>query len=371
MQTFSKAKSALASILVGVMWTGTSRAVEEDSEAKTYLLYSGANLKVMEGENTFPIVSINEFTATVDRDGKRVKVTLEKLGRFWIEREMKLNNQSVSIQNLRSGKVFTPGRGKVANWGTVAVADVSANQGPLDIVEGNYFEDSVTLQNSSRSGYRDSPGSFGTLGDHDDWTDAPLDAFEVVLDLASDDHIANPYLVLVTDFRDPAMPDQSSRKFFVKVLEKISREPVTVRLLQGGFPEGFQVEDFNLYLYSGGREVPSNLSDKQVALTRDEAFQYLILEYLVGHKGETLAPRPMWVGMRSEVKDLIRNLEEDPEVNLILDAKGRVVDLRFHDGEGLGPEIIEAFRAFRYYPALEDGQAVEGSYSLRPKELVR
>ncbi|RKX32740.1 MAG: hypothetical protein DRP71_11580 [Verrucomicrobia bacterium] len=363
-------------VLVGLGGPCLVSRAEGATLVKDYILYTGGNLQVLDGDEKHPIVGVSPFTITIRRKGRFEKIPLDKVGRLWIDREMKLNRQSAAISNLLSRKAYTPGHEEVADWGSIRTGDLSSGQSPLDNVQGNFFEDSVTIQKDrasigrSRGALTSSTGGSGLLDRRGGEGGGTFDALEVTLELASRDSIIDPYLVLVTDFRDPAVPDQFFRKFRVRVLDGISREPVSIQLLQGGFPVGFEVDEFNIYLYSGGREIPTTLSDKQVALTADEAFQYLILEYLIGHKGETLVPRPMWVGMPFEVKEQIRGLETNPEVNLILDAKGRVVDLTIRGGE-LGPDIIAAFRAFRFYPALETGKSVEGSYALKPKELVR
>lgn len=378
MQAWSRRGVSVLTVLVGLGGFCLVSGADETVQEKDYILYTGGNLQVLDGDEKHPIVGVSPFTISIRRKGRLEKIPLGRVGRLWIDREMKLNRQSAAISNLQSEKAYTPGHEEVADWGTLNTRVLSTGHSPLDNVQENFFEESVSIRKDRASIGRSRRGSLASStggselldvrgGDHE----GSFDALEVTLELASTDSIIDPYLVLVTDFRDPAVPDQFFRKFMVSVLDGISPEPVSIQLLQGGFPAGFEVDEFNIYLYSGGREVPTNLSDKQVALTEDEAFQYLILEYLVAHKGETLAPRPMWVGMSTEVKEQIRGLDTNPEVNLILDAKGRVIDLTIRGGAELGPNIIAAFRAFRFYPALENGKLVGGNYALKPRELVR
>ena len=364
-------------VLVGMGGSCGSSGAEEAAEKKDSILYTGANLQVMDGEEGYPVVGVSNFAVSVSRKGRIEKIPLDKVGRLWIEREMKLNKKSAVISNLRSEKAFTPGRETVADWGTISTGGYARDQGTLDNVGGNFFEDGIALQESRAKatgfggGVTSSTGRTELTGQKGGSGEVLLDALNVSLDLASSDSIANPYLVLATDYRNPAVPDQSFRKFMIRVLDGISPDPVSIRLLQDRFPAGFEVDEFNVYLYSGGKEIPTNISDKQVALTADEAYQYLVIEYLVGHKGETLAPRPMWVGMPTEVKEQILDLAANPKVDLILDRKGRVIDLAIGDDGVLDPDIAKALRGFRFYPTLKKGKAVDGIYTLRPKELVR
>lgn len=354
---------------------GEENAEPPQTEERDFILYTGANLKVMDGENLYPVVRVTPFSIFVEVEGVVVQEDLKKVDKLWIDLEIKLNENSASIANLETKKTYTPGRLLVADWGNITAGSYAAERGRLDNTEFSSIEETVVLPSSSGYGrdHRGSTGGTERLSRQDDAARQDFDAYEVTLELSTEDRIVDPYLLMVTDFHLPSNPDQVHRKYQVKVLEGIGREPVSVRMIQGGFPEGFEVDDCDVYLYSNGREVPTNLSAKQVALTRDEAFQYLILEYLIGHKGETLPPRPMWVGMPVGTKELIRDGTQNPPIRLSLDVKGRVTDLEV-PGEGDGgvpAAVLEAFRAFRFYPALDNGKAVEATYTLRPKELIR
>jgi len=372
MRDWSNRRVAGLAVMIGLGGFGPA-AIAGDATTtgeKEFILYSGANLKVMEGEEKYPVIGISRFSVSINRNGKTVKLPYREVGRFWIDREMKLNNRSATIHRLQIEKVTDLAGETTEKWGSILDGGYTADQGPLDNVQESFFEDNVALKNRT-GGFHDSIGGSTLLSGHSEAPEESFEGMEVRLELSSEDSITDPYVVLVTDFHDPSLPDRFFRKFMVQVLDRVGREPASIRFRQGGFPAGFEVDDSRLYLYSRGREVPTNLSEKQIALTTDEAFQYLVLEYLVGHRGETLAPRPMWVKVSTGVGEEIRAMESNPQVRLILDRKGRVVDLAV-EGEGLlPPAVAGAFRAFRFYPALEGGKPVGGSFGLRPGELVR
>src|ERR1035438_3233767 len=69
--------------------------------------------------------------------------------------------------------------------------------------------------------------------------------------------------------------------------------PVAVHFYEEGFPPAFELQGFDVHLYNRGEEVATNVSPKRVELTRDEAFEYIKMEYISAHKGDTLAAVPV------------------------------------------------------------------------------
>lgn len=354
-------------LLLGI---GPALTTGEADEPKEFILYTGANLKVLDGNREYLVVGVTEVAVQVEIDGKAEARGYDELGELWIDREMKLNALSATIQGIEIRKASATGRAGKVDWGSIAAGTYASTQGADSGKGGEGFDQSLLL-NPGSSGFQTDSSSRPELPDEQTEPNPDLDALEVTFQLASEHAIPAPYLVLKTDYRIAGQPGAVFRKFHLEVVDGIGTVPRTVRLLQRGFPPGFAVDDYEVFLYSGRREVPTNLSDKQIALTRDEAMQYLILEYLVGHKGETLGPRPMWVGMPAETKKMVREGTANPSVQLSLDTKGRVTELEFLEGPDPDPAIVDAIRAFRFYPALEQGRAEESTYELRLKEVVR
>ncbi|MEZ5276916.1 MAG: hypothetical protein R3F07_11100 [Opitutaceae bacterium] len=350
----------------------SQEAATPDDEVREFTLFTGANLKIIDGEFLRPVLNVTDKGLFVDFDGQARKLDFDDVNELWIDREMKLNAVYARINDMKMDMAFSEGLVRVPIWGTVAAGTYSADRGSLDSSEQPDIKLPPAMNSGNVISGPDRSSGWKGLSPTDQ-RDAGFDAWKVSFKLSSAHALPTLYAVLITDYRDPARSGDVLRKFHLQTIDGISAEPKEITLLQEGFPPGFQVEDSDIYLYSMGREIPTNLSEKQVALTRDEAMQYLILEYMIGHKDATLPPRPMWVWMPPEVKTLIRESETNPVVRLDLDVKGRVINLVVDSEgeEGIAPEITAAFRDFRFYPAFENGRPIEGSYTLRPKELLR
>ncbi len=61
-----------------------------------------------------------------------------------------------------------------------------------------------------------------------------------------------------------------------------------------GFEPGFVINDVVVHVYSHGKELATNLSERPVALTRDQAREFLLLSHLADHAVESVAPTSVW-----------------------------------------------------------------------------
>jgi hypothetical protein len=120
-----------------------------------------------------------------------------------------------------------------------------------------------------------------------------LDAMNVDFTISSSKPLYNPYVVTFTRFHPRgAKPGVVQNLVYAEALDPIGPNPLRVHLAEEGFPFDFEVVDFQLHVYNRGIEVATSLSANRVDLTRDEAFEYVKLEYIGAHRGSTLPPTP-------------------------------------------------------------------------------
>ena len=207
-------------------------------------------------------------------------------------------------------------------------------------------------------------GGFAHLAAESDMALENYDAVEVRFDVSSAVFLEKPYVVIITRFhaRDDK-PGVARNAVFAKALESIGAKPTRVEVLHGGFPLGFEIEDLQVHLYNEGKEVPTDVAQKRVPLTREEAFEYLKIDYFRGHKGETMPATPA-VGRPDRLEMARLGLKQLEAVYFVkVDKSGHPVGGVYIDEEFSQPaeEAVAALAgAVRYYPALEQGKAVEG-----------
>ena len=126
---------------------------------------------------------------------------------------------------------------------------------------------------------------------------------EVTFEVSAEQPLASPYVVILAQYHELNAPPGTSRNWiYAKALEPIDSKPRKVRILQGGFPRGFELEKFQVHLYNRGQELATNVADKRVPLTRDEAFQYMLIDYVSSHKGASLPATPAMVKLPADFR---------------------------------------------------------------------
>jgi hypothetical protein len=154
-------------------------------------------------------------------------------------------------------------------------------------------------------------------------------------------------------------------------LDAIGSKPVHIDAIHGGFPPGFELDDVQVHLYSDGREIPTEVAPKRVALSRDDAFEYLKIEYLSGHRDETLTASPA-IGRPTKEQQLKLTPNQLKAVYFAKVSPDGVPVGTFSDEactqpvEGLVSELAQNVR---YYPAMEKGKLVEGTARLKLMDL--
>lgn len=199
------------------------------------------------------------------------------------------------------------------------------------------------------------------------------DAMDVDFDIASAHPLKNPYIVTMARIRTPgSKPGYVQNHIYARALDPIDEHFSHVHFSEEGFPFEYELVDFQVHLYDRGVEIATNLAANRVELTRDEAFEYVKMEYVSAHKGETLPAVAVMGRLPAELPNRI--------------ATGKYTGTYFVqvNKDGLGREVYEdrlctkkvddAFLAsvvagLRFKPALSGGTPVDGVASLNLTKL--
>jgi len=199
------------------------------------------------------------------------------------------------------------------------------------------------------------------------------DAMDVDFDIASAHPLKNPYIVTMARIRTPgSKPGYVQNHIYARALDPIDDHFSHVHFSEEGFPFEYELVDFQVHLYDRGVEIATNLAANRVELTRDEAFEYVKMEYVSAHKGETLPAVAVMGRLPAELPNRI--------------ATGKYTGTYFVqvNKDGLGREVYEdrlctkkvddAFLAsvvagLRFKPALSGGTPVDGVASLNLTKL--
>ncbi|HTH47394.1 MAG TPA: hypothetical protein VMB21_07780 [Candidatus Limnocylindria bacterium] len=248
--------------------------------------------------------------------------------------------------------------------------NIDPNPNPMRGAADRAFDEMTMAEDMMASNI--GQASMARLQAESDLAKQMFDAVEVSFEFSSQVYLEKPYLVVVTHFHTPADgPGELRQGVFAKALDAIGSKPTWIDVIHGGFPPGFELDEVQVHLYSNGREIPTEVAPKRVALSRDDAFEYLKIEYLSGHPGETMVASPA-IGRPTKAEQLKLTPNQLKAVYYAKVSAEGVPLGTFADEactqpvEGLVGELAQNVR---YYPAMEKGKLVEGTARLKLMDL--
>ena len=82
-----------------------------------------------------------------------------------------------------------------------------------------------------------------------------------------------------------------------------------------------------VHLYVNGKELATNLSERAVDLTRQQAREFLLLSYLADHAAESMPPEPVWTLVPPALLAAKTGTAFDFPVIVNVDADGSVISI--------------------------------------------
>jgi hypothetical protein len=382
-------------------------AAAPKGEAKDYALFMGSNILLEQGSGYYPLLNMTDGNLHI-RPGREIKlIAKSELKGFRFTYDLKMSHLTAKIADLKVERGYTagndPGRNLVeaasaagANTMDAAAAQSRAAsaearaQAQLAIATapgGSSYDGAAraakaadarlniaAAQNAGRTAdvmsRADYTGNVHTATDIDGRL---CDAIEVALLLSTPAQVHRPYIVMVTTFHSPEdKPDQVRNWTHFEPLSNIGPEPTYIHFRVGGLPMGFEIVHNELHLYQRTHELATNLSEKRVEVSREDAYQYALISHLTAHKKDDAEALPMLMP-RSEggkAKVLKRQLSDTVWVRVSSQGEplGYFLDER---GRKEAPaELVAALADFRYLPAIAKGVPIEGLVAVRPIDFL-
>jgi hypothetical protein len=200
-----------------------------------------------------------------------------------------------------------------------------------------------------------------------------LDAMDVEFDIRSGKPLQNPYVVTMTRFRPPgAKPGMVQNMVYAQSLHPIDEHLSHVHFVEEGLPFGYELLDFQLHIYNRGEEIATNIAADRVELTRDEAFEYVKMEYIGAHQKDTLAAAP---AMGKLPADLPSKLGQGKYADAfyVKVSKDGLANEAYADPACTkridDPYLDSVVKRIRFKPALNVGKPVDGVATLKLGQL--
>ena len=196
---------------------------------------------------------------------------------------------------------------------------------------------------------------------------------ELTFDVSSPEPIDHAYLVVVANYGLPNKPNEVARQISAREFAHIDGHSQHVTMHHAASVNGLPFKKFDMALFANGQEVATNLSEKRLPLTTDQAHQFFLIDYLKSHQGATLPPAPMIMTSRTEFRRQVDTIEANQTIYANVDKMGNLVAMSTDAaGSQKVPATMEpALQNVRFMPALDNGAPVEGRLKLKLADLAR
>lgn len=259
-------------------------------------------------------------------------------------------------------------RNGIANGATgleLAALNAAAARTATDAANLNNLEAASSAQqmDADRLNSAVADAAFARLHAEEDKAKELFDAVAADFEIASETPLKKPFIVLTVLYREkPGDRDTLRSLIYARALDEIGSKPQKIHILKGGLPPGYELVRYEIHFYDSGREIASDVAPKRVTLSRDDAFEYMKIEYLASHKGETLAASPAMGKPDRKGKTALTPRQWDAVYFVKVSQDG--MPLEAFTDESCSQPVDDAIgavvRGVRFYPALEKGKPVGG-----------
>lgn len=381
----------LVTLLAACALVAPSRAADAPAAPpKDHALFIGGDLSVDYSGARRVVVGVDAGSAYLRVDGKRVGVPMAKLAGMRVERNLKLAETVAQIDDFSATPTTEARRDTQAQQWLEQMSDWQreADNARADTMKyANEAERTLAQSGSESTAYATAKSNYDNAANFEsqasDFASASKSgemlsgeetahaALKVSCSFASPRPAKDAFVLVVVEFRE-AIDGQRQQQVQLEPLRSLGPDPRRFECVVGGLADGFILERCDLHLFADGLEIASNLSEKRMDLTADEAMRFMVVSYVSEHTNETLAASPLRVVVPASFREKAKAGALDKPVYLTVAANGTVANASSGPGGGaLDPELDRVVRRFWFAPALAAGSPVESVVQVRLADYIR
>ncbi|HWA25080.1 MAG TPA: hypothetical protein VG734_05345 [Lacunisphaera sp.] len=382
-------------------------------EPKEYTLFMGTDFAIQQGKEYYRVRDVSGGNFIIKVKEKEIAVPMRTgNGTLKVNQALKLTAVSARIDKLKAERAYTPdndpyrrfnaksgaaqgaadatiisgmnadaaarmatGAANAAAGEMRATGSVSA--GTQSAMENAGIIQARTAQNFDEAAYQNSFSTFNNPGMaalelSNELAEENFDAMKYSFEISSEFPLNRPYLVFVVRYHEKDQPGKGGTSIYAKPIEPIGINPARINIIQTGMPVGFVVEECQVRLYDNGQEIATNVAPRRVAMNRDDAFDYMLIERLSRLKDATVDPAPAIGKLNEEAKSKL-NIDQLKQYYYVkVSPEGRV-EAAFRDeacSQAVDATVAAVLSTIRFYPALEKGRPVEGVLKFAFRDLT-
>lgn len=366
---------------------------EEEHLEKDYHFFVGVRLEIPHEGELYPVSGMLGDSLLIADGDEVIRKSIHNLGEFRYHKEAKLTNNLVYIDNLKCEEGYSMAADPEIQAARVniALANVAGDRLDRSVAsEMNLANVAAELDDIRARANRGDMGAGFSLPQverrldmaqseaastlqssmlneatlNDNRVMSKKDVLNVSFDVSSMKDIDDPYLLLIASLKSRKNAKPEHTWFHFRPLGDIRRHQIErISFSASSFPDGMMVHDYELFVFSGPVEIPSNLSPKRVAMTRENAQKFMNYQYINQNFDKTLEPSLIEGTLSRRILDFDEKPLLDLEIRIQVDPQGEVTGFHYSTPTPTPvrlDSLLDALRSAMYYPALENGEAVEG-----------
>jgi hypothetical protein len=195
---------------------------------------------------------------------------------------------------------------------------------------------------------------------------------ELSFDVSSPEPLDDAYIVVIANYAADNKSGKVAQKVSARAFDRLDSQTRKVTMVHAAKLDGLPFKNFDIGLYSNGQEVATNLSSKRVDLTREQAYEFFLIDYLTGHKDATRPPTPILMAPRAVIRRQIGDADANQPVYATIDKMGKILSISADEaGKVKLPASVEVvMQNVRFMPALNKGDPVEGRVKITLADLA-
>jgi hypothetical protein len=278
-----------------------------------------------------------------------------------------LNTAKYTYSNLHSTGVGAGGLPTTAGTAPTATSNTlgqGANESAGQFMAAGLAQEGANIASTQTANGNEPAGKIASSG---------MDAMDVEFDIRSAKPLHNPYVVTMTKFKTPSTrAGMVQNMIYAQSIHPIDEHLSHVHFVQEGFPPNYELIDFQMHVYNRGQEVATNIAADRVELTRDEAFEYIKMEYVSAHLKDTLPAAPVMAKLPADLPSHLAQ-GQYAKAFYVKVSKDGLADEAYTD-PACTRRIDDAYldsvvKRVRFKPALNNGKPVDGVATLQLGKL--
>lgn len=380
---------AATGLMLAALLAGRAAAAETEPAAKDHALFLGCSAWTEAKGASREIIGATGENLVLEAAGKKETLPLAKLSALRLERALRLSNVVAQVDDWKSEPVRNSNAELDSLRQVALMTDLAqAARGAADhSVRG--YQDQQTIGAlateaagvaAAQANMAAAAGSFSNAVPAADAAsrfvngagpgDGP-NALTFSCSLSAPVEVRDAYLMVVTAYR-PKGDEALQHQAHFESLARLGTKAQKLSFTQTGLPAGFRLEGTTVHVFSDGKEIATNLSERRIDLTADEALRYLVLCYVATHPKEDLAAAPMQVALPADFRNRVAADQLERPYYLKVGTDGVVQSISASPSSAVAVDgyVESTVRKFRFNPALKQGKPIESVVELKLRDYI-